>query len=143
MFSSDNLMIGKNGSYLVLPIFNKPIEKIVTVGVATGSGSVTFNVYIGENAVSTQVQSCKVDQKFLIAEDKQTANVAHTIKVTNDNNVRFSKIKIYLGETISDGATTGVDNVETTVAAKKAIINGQLVIVKDGVKFNALGQVIK
>lgn len=41
------------------------------------------------------------------------------------------------------GPTTGVDNVEATVAAKKAIINGQLVIVKDGVKFNALGQVIK
>lgn len=41
------------------------------------------------------------------------------------------------------GPTTGVDNVEATVAAKKAIINGQLIIVKDGVKFNALGQVIK
>ena len=41
------------------------------------------------------------------------------------------------------GPTTGVDNVEATVAAKKAIINGQLVIVKDGVKFNAQGQVIK
>ena len=143
MFDSNNLMIGKNGSYLVLPIFNKPIEKIVTVGVATGSGSVTFNVYIGENAVSTQVQSCKVDQKFLIAEDKQTANVAHTIKVTNANNVRFSKIKIYLGETISDGPTTGVDNVEATVATKKAIINGQLIIIKNGVQYNAQGQVIK
>ena len=143
MFNDNNLMIGKNGSYLVLPIFNKPIEKIVTVGVATGSASVTFNVYIGENAVSTQVKSCKVDQKFLIAEDKQTANVAHTIKVTNENNVRFSKIKLYFGETISDGPTTGVDNVETTVAVKKAIINGQLIIVKDGVQYNAQGQVIK
>ena len=141
--TNKNLMIGKEGSYIMLPIFNKPIVKIVCEGHSSGSGSVTFNVFVDDDAVSTAVTGCKANQTFLIAEDKQVANVAHTIKVTNGNNVRFSKIKIYLGETISDGPTTGVDNVETTVAAKKAIINGQLVIVKDGVKFNALGQVIK
>lgn len=41
------------------------------------------------------------------------------------------------------GPTTGINNAGTTVATKKAIVNGQLVIVKDGVRYNALGQVIK
>ena len=96
--TNKNLMIGKEGSYIVLPIFNKPIVKIVCEGVSSGSGSVTFNVFVDDEAVSTAVTSCKVDQTFLIAEDKQVANVAHVIKVTNAQNVRFSKIKIYLGE---------------------------------------------
>ena len=96
--TNKNLMIGKEGSYIMLPIFNKPIVKIVCEGVSSGSGSVTFNVFVDDEAVSTAVTSCKVDQTFLIAEDKQVANVAHVIKVTNAQNVRFSKIKIYLGE---------------------------------------------
>ena len=96
--TNKNLMIGKEGSYIVLPIFNKPIVKIVCEGVSSGSGSVTFNVFVDDEPVSTAVTSCKVDQTFLIAEDNQVANVAHVIKVTNAQNVRFSKIKIYLGE---------------------------------------------
>ena len=38
---------------------------------------------------------------------------------------------------------TALDNVTTTVAPVKAIVNGQLVIVKDGVKYNAQGAVVK
>ncbi len=96
--TNKNLMIGKEGSYIMLPIFNKPIVKIVCEGHSSGSGSVAFNVFVDDEAVSTQVTSCKVDQTFLIAEDKQVANVAHVIKVTNANNLRIAKIKIYLGE---------------------------------------------
>ena len=141
MFSNNNLMIGKNGSYLVLPTFNKPIEKIVTVGVASGSSSVKFNVYIGENAVSTEVTSCKVDQTFLITKNSQVANVAHLIKVTSDHNVRFSQIKFYFGE--GNGPATALENIAVEGKAVKAIINGQLIIIKNGVQYNAQGQVIK
>lgn len=42
-----------------------------------------------------------------------------------------------------DNTTTALDNVTTTVAPAKAIVNGQLVIVKDGVKYNAQGAVVK
>ena len=97
-FDSNHLFLGKKDAYIVLPIFNKPIVKIVCEGVDAGSGSVIFNVFVGNDAVSTAVTSCKVDQTFLIAEDKQVANVAHVIKVTSDHNLRVSKIKIYLGE---------------------------------------------
>lgn len=38
---------------------------------------------------------------------------------------------------------TGLDNVTSTVAPVKAIVNGQLVIVKDGVQYNAQGAVVK
>ena len=97
-FDSDNLITGKQDAYIILPIFDKPIVKVVCEAVASGSGSVQFNLFVNAEAVSTAVTSCKIDQTFLIAEDKQAANVAHVIKVTNANNLRVSKIKIYLGE---------------------------------------------
>ena len=38
---------------------------------------------------------------------------------------------------------TALDNVDTTVAPAKAIVNGQLVITKDGVQYNAQGAILK
>ena len=38
---------------------------------------------------------------------------------------------------------TALDNLNTTVAPVKMIENGQLIIINNGVKYNALGQVIK
>ena len=38
---------------------------------------------------------------------------------------------------------TAVDNINASVAPAKMIVNGQLIIVKDGVKFNAAGAVVK
>lgn len=38
---------------------------------------------------------------------------------------------------------TGLDNVNTTVVPVKMIENGQLIVIKDGVKFNAQGAVVK
>jgi len=96
--TNTNLLLGKKDAYIMLPVFDKPIAKIICEGHSSGSGSVVFNVYVEDEAVSTAVTSCKVDQTFLITEDKQIANVAHVIKVTSDHNLRVSKIKIYFGE---------------------------------------------
>lgn len=41
-----------------------------------------------------------------------------------------------------DPSATALDNVNTTVAPAKAIVNGQLVILKEGVKYNAQGAVL-
>ena len=38
---------------------------------------------------------------------------------------------------------TALENLDTTVAPAKAIVNGQLVIIKNGVQYNAQGQVVK
>ena len=43
----------------------------------------------------------------------------------------------------ADGPATALDNIDTTVAPVKAIENGQLIVIKNGVKYNALGQEIK
>lgn len=46
------------------------------------------------------------------------------------------------GET-PDGPTTTLDNIAVEGKAVKAIVNGQLIIIKNGVQYNAQGQLIK
>ena len=55
--------------------------------------------------------------------------------VSNTSNIFGVRIEQLQGE--------GVENVETTVKAIKRYENGQLVIIKNGVKYNALGAVIE
>ncbi len=43
----------------------------------------------------------------------------------------------------NENAETGLDNITTGVKTVKAIENGQLIIIRDGVKYNVQGQVIK
>ena len=38
---------------------------------------------------------------------------------------------------------TGLDNIDTTVAPAKVINNGQLIIIRNGVQYNAQGAVVK
>jgi hypothetical protein len=44
---------------------------------------------------------------------------------------------------LGENVETGVEDLFTTDATVKDIENGQLIIIRDGVKYNVLGQVIK
>lgn len=94
-FDTNNVMLGKNGATLTLPAFGFNVSKIKVCGFANGSKDVTFNVYVGNNAVSTAATSSKVDHEFIIAADKRDVGTIYVIKVTNNNNMRFTGIKIY------------------------------------------------
>lgn len=94
--TSKTLLLGKSGAYLILPTFDRPLEKITCPGVSGASGSVTWNIAKGTEYVSTAVTGCTIDKTFEISNPE--ANVAYTIRVTNANNLQISKIKIYLGE---------------------------------------------
>lgn len=92
----DGVIMGQSGATLTLPSFDFDVEKII-LRKNTGkvSGKVTFNIFVGDKAVSTQVKGCDKDVTFQIAKDYQTAGNIYTIKVTNKNNLQFSKIEIY------------------------------------------------
>ena len=138
-YDTDNLMLGKEGAYVQLPTFaGKAVTRIVTTGVSIGAASVKFNVFDGETAVSEEVTGCKEDQSFTISPKKQ--NVAYMIKVTNDANVRFAKIKIWLGDADPE---TAIENTAVEAKAFKTFENGQLVIIKNGVKYDVTGAVIR
>lgn len=77
----------------------------------------------------------------------------NTIAVYTDGETQDSFVGTFLGsdwkvyvldmKTPNPEGPAGLDNVTTTVAPVKAIVNGQLVIVKDGVQYNAQGAVVK
>lgn len=58
-------------------------------------------------------------------------------------NTSVAATYMYEAPVVEPEVPTALDNVDTTVAPAKAIVNGQLVIIKNGVQYNALGQVIK
>ena len=137
--TNNNILLGKQDAYMTLPVFpDDAIARIVTMGVEYGSGSVTFNIYQGETAVSDEVTSCQPDQTFEIYPRKK--NVEHMVKVTNNNNIRIQKIKIWFGE---ESEATAISNTAVEAKAVKSLENGMLVIEKAGKKYNVMGQIIK
>ena len=90
-----SLIFGKTDATLTLPAFGFNVSKLKVYGNSTASGNVTFNVYVGDDAVSTEATSSKVEHEFVIAADKQAAGTIYTIKVTNSNNCQISKIEVY------------------------------------------------
>ena len=94
-FDSDNIMLGKSGASLTLPAFGFNVNKIKVYGTSGASGSVKFNIYVGNDAVSTEVTSSKVDHEFAIDAEKQGVGTVYVIKVTSTDNMRITKIEIY------------------------------------------------
>ena len=124
-YQGSQLLLGKKDAYLVLPAFSQPIEKIACPAVSGSSGKVTWNIYDGANAVSKEVTACNIDQVFKI--DNPAANKAYTIKITNDNNLQISHIKIYFGEAAAvakpyiNGDAEFVESTEVTISAEEGL----------------------
>ena len=109
------LILGKEGAYLTLPTFDYPVSKIEIVGRSGASGKVTQNIFVGEDAVSTETTGATGTNTYEIAEANQAAGTVFTLRVTNANNTQITKINI----TVEDGSTP-----EPTVAAPVFTPNG-------------------
>ena len=109
--SSDKyLLLGKSGSTLTLPEFNKDVKKIEITGKGGASAAVKQNIYVGENAVSTETTGATGLNTYEIAADYQAAGNVYTLKVTSAHNTQITKIEVFFEE------TTPVDPTYTEVA---------------------------
>ncbi len=109
--SSDKyLLLGKSGSTLTLPEFNKDVKKIEITGKGGASAAVKQNIYVGENAVSTETTGATGLNTYEIAADYQAAGNVYTLKVTSGHNTQITKIEVFFEE------TTPVDPTYTEVA---------------------------
>lgn len=98
------LIFGKKDATLSLPAFPFAVSKIKIFGNANASGRVQQNIFVGEEAVSTETKSAKEDHVYEIADAYQAAGNIYTIKVTNDNKTRISKIVVYAKNEILAGS---------------------------------------
>lgn len=89
------LLFGKSGATITLPAMSFNVSKIVVKGNANASGKVTFNIFVGETAVSTEAKGSTADHDFMIAEASQAAGTIYVIKVTNANNCQITAVEFY------------------------------------------------
>ena len=129
------VLLGEKGATLTLPAFDFAVEKIV-VRKNTGSvsGKVTQNIFVGNQAVSTQTKGANSDQTYEIKTDYQKAGNIYTLKVTSSQNTQFSKIEIYkagpskTATTLDFGFTTKSVNINKTFTAPATLKVGETAI---------------
>ena len=140
-----NLLLGKNDATLTLPTFDFKVKKIKVYGSEYASGSVTFNIYVGSSAVSTEVSSAQVTHEFIIDAEKQDAGTIYVLKVTNGNNTRISKIEVFgYDNTVEVLAANGYATYVTTHAVEFEEGDAYAVTIEGGVaKLTEVTQVRK
>lgn len=107
--SDCNLIFGKEDATLSLPAFPFAVSKIKVFGKKGASGKVTQNIFVGNEAVSTETTDAKIDHIYEIKEGYQAAGNIYTLKVTNDNNTQITKIVVYA----KDETVAGAINIAT------------------------------
>lgn len=108
------LLLGKEGAYLSLPAFSFPVSKIEVEGNSGASGKVTQNIFVDDEAVSTETTGAAETNTYEISSDNQAAGTIYTLKVTNEYNTQITQIIVYKGEE-SGTISTGINNVEQTI----------------------------
>ena len=108
------LLLGKSGATLTLPAFSFNVNKIVVSGRSGASGSVVQNIYVGEEAVSTETAGATGTNEYAIAKANQEAGTIYVLKVSSSHNTQITKIEIYGYENVAVGeagyATYASDN---------------------------------
>lgn len=95
-YDSGNIILGKQGATLEFPAFNFDVARIDIEGTSGASAAVKQNIFVGEEAVSTETTGAKsVTNQYNIAEGKQAAGTIYTLKVTSAHNTQITKIMIY------------------------------------------------
>lgn len=89
-------LFGKQGASITLPAFDFDVEKIeVGKGSSQASTGVKMNIFVGDNAVSTETTGSHQDNTYQIAEGYQAAGNVYKLKVTSNHNAQLTYIKIY------------------------------------------------
>jgi hypothetical protein len=166
---ADTLVLSISGTPWVNPATIVPVETVEmkflegTVGYSMGTTKIagtnaeaTLNIgIIGANESNMYDQEWSADdlswETQLTIADKEVSFIYGTVTIKKDGDDKVVTASL-LGDdhvlyiiTLTTGKelTTGLENLDTTIAPVKAIVNGQLVIIKNGVQYNAQGAVVK
>ena len=96
------LMLGENGQ-LTLPTFDRKVKQIQVVGRPGASNTVKMNVFVGNDAVSTEATGSLGTNTFNIDENYQTEGTQYILKVTNAYNAQISKVIVIFEEEETNG----------------------------------------
>ena len=108
------LIFGKNGAKITFPEFPFNVHRIKVYGKSDAAAGVKFNIFVGDNPVSTEATGSNKDHKFNIASDKQDAGTEYVLKLTTtDKNAQITKIEVF-----------GYENVDVSSAGYATYASG-------------------
>ena len=109
------LIFGQEGATLTMTGFRFDVERIDIIGRSGASGSVKQNIFVGEEAVSTETTGATGTNIYKIAESHQGAGNVYTLKVLSAHNTQITKILIWKKGTAGDAPEpTHIENTEET-----------------------------
>ena len=115
------LLMGKSGAYLELPAFDFDVEKIEVTGASNASASVVQNIFVGENAASTETTGAKGTNIYEIGADYQAKGNIYTLKVTSNHNTQITSIKVYKKQDVPANITLSPAKEYTTLTSAYAL----------------------
>lgn len=99
------------------------------------------NTTISMKAVMSVSGNATTNGAYWLASDKCLYNASTALKSLRAVfNIQSNKANVRARVAFGENVETGVDNIVTTDAPVKVIKNGQLIIIRDGVKYNVQGQ---
>lgn len=117
------VILGKKGAFLTFPYFPFDVEAIEVVGRSAASAAVIQNIFLGDEAVSTETTGAKETSTFRIAEDKQASGNRYELRVLSEHNTQITKIVVYPKGTYSGSDTPTPEVKEVNVAQALDIIS--------------------
>ena len=160
----DTYNITLTGQPLVNPEDIKPTDTInitmteATIGLYMGMPKVAASsneaelsiVLVGENPYLATVEDFSA-ASYLVTTAGSLTFLRGGLEIVEVGDVKIAYIGVLCSDhkwyniTLTTGTKlpTALENLDTTVAPAKAIVNGQLVIIKNGVQYNATGAVVK
>ncbi len=94
-FGNGYLIIGKSNATLTLPAFSFDVERIDIYGNSGASEKVKQNIFVGEEAVSTETTGAKTVNTYAISEAYQAAGKVYVLKVLSSHNTQITKIEVF------------------------------------------------
>ena len=89
------LIWGKQGATFTFSAFDFPVERIDVTGREGASGNTLQNIYVGEEAVSTETKGATGKNSYVIADAYQAAGNIYVLKINSNHNSQITKIEIF------------------------------------------------
>lgn len=89
------VILGKQGATLEFNGFDFDVAKIEITGRDAASGNTKQNIYVRDEAVSTETTGVKGTNTYVIKEGFRAAGTHYVLKVTSNHNTQFTEIKVY------------------------------------------------
>ena len=112
------VIFGKKDAVITFSAFSFDVERIDFIGREGASAATLQNIFVGDEAVSTETTGATGTNKYVIAADKQAAGTIYALKVLSNHNTQITKILVWKKGTTQNEEPTPDPTIEEVSVAK-------------------------